>query len=149
MYTQADIDASSAQYDEMIRRAGALGDTKSLQAQGRSEEAQLELDKVRAGLNSQLTTIRPNTPTLIPDQTNLYVRTYGQTDPHSTSSLQSPAQELAAPQDKLVLERNRRPNRHAMPLPLAAGQDILNLDPSKLGADEKVNGRLMPVKGSE
>jgi hypothetical protein len=149
MYTQTDIDNTSAQYDEMIRRTGTKGETAALEARGRGEEAQLELEKVRNGLDSQLTNVTPNSPTLVPEATNLYVRTYGFGNSSQSRAPSATPQELMAPQDTLVLQRNHHPTAgQKQQLPLAAGQDVLTLDKNKVGAKEKVMGRLMPVEGS-
>jgi hypothetical protein len=150
MYTQTDIDNTSAQYDEMVRRTGTKGETAALEARGRGEEAQLELEKVRTGLDSQLTNVTPNSPTLVPEATNLYVRTYGFGNSSQSRAPSATPQELMAPQDTLVLQRNHHPTAagQKQQLPLAAGQDVLTLDKNKVGAKEKVMGRLMPVEGS-
>jgi len=147
LYSQSQIDDKKNEYDQLIKAVNDRTAEAVQRHQTVGSETAAALNDSASSLQSQLGTGVPgsNAVRLLPNGTNLFVRSYAAASAQSASPAQS---ELMATQKQLILVPHKVDNKsdwQVVPAGQAADQDKLLLFQQKKPIQLKVHGVVVPT----
>jgi len=153
VYSEAEIQRASDNFDNRISLLVSNSKDKAQQQLDFAKAKMSGIDQVARDLASQMRNEGGGIK-LLPNGTNLYVRTYvnGSSSPADSSAAIKPSipEQLAASQDKLILEPIAHPGKtvsHVVPAPLSASPDKMTVpgQGERSSRELNVHGRITHI----
>lgn len=144
-FSPGEIEAVRRNYEAQEEQAKQAAEYSARWHQMSARKHSKDIQDSAAGLASQLSPAK-NGFSLVPEGTNLYIRTFASSPSSAAHAIQ---EELLATPEKLILDPHFRPGKstgHILPVPFAAKPGSLpagNKSDQSINADLKVHGELL------